>query len=232
MYESAGKSNKYKPSGICDALSERPANDELAKNTEMLLGLGVGNRRILEQIHRAAVNRELISNHEWTYIDSLLETHAVSIRKAPTATPQRVQETPPKTGGQAKRSSRTIAIAGGAAVAAVVVAAALLMPSGSPNETVSDPVPVLMVGVDSAGYDAGDFILVEGLSDVADGAVDIHIMGPSGQVWYERVLPNEDGSFSTIALAGLEEWSAGAYTVRAVHGNSTHESTFSFGDGR
>lgn len=216
-------------------MSEKPVDSDLAEAAEMLLGLDVGDRHILEQIHRAATNGEMISNHERAYVDSLLEKHASApAGKAQTAAPRSVPETP--TGAEtpdptpSRSSSKTLAMAGGAAVAAVAVAVVLLVSLGSPGEV--EPVPVLTVGVDSAGYAAGDFVLIEGLSEGAgDGAVDVSITGPSGQVWHENVLPNTDGSFSTIALAGSEGWSAGSYTVRAVHGDLVHESAFSFDSG-
>ena len=215
-------------------MSEKPADDGLAKAAEMLLGLDVGDRRILEQIHRAAVNGELISNHERAYVESLMEKHAAPDGKATAAAPRKSpekpagEETPDAT--VPRSSSKTLAIAGGAAAAAVAVAAVLLVSLGSAGE-VEEPVAVLTVDVDSAGYHAGDFIIVEGLSEGAGGgAVDVSIVGPSGQVWYERVLPNADGSFSTITLAGSGGWSDGSYMVRAVHGDMADESAFSFGD--
>lgn len=215
-------------------MSEKPVDSDLAEAAEMLLGLDVGDRRILEQIHRAAINGELISNHERAYVDSLLEKHVSSAPagKAPAIAPRKAPKTPSRAetpdATPSRSSSKTLAMAGGAAVAAVAVVAVLLVSFGSPGEV--EPVPVLTVGVDSAGYAAGDFVLIEGLSE-GDGVVDVSIMGPSGQVWHENVLPNTDGSFSTIALAGSEGWSAGSYTVRAVHGDMVHESAFSFDSG-
>ena len=213
-------------------MSEKPVDGDLAEAAETLLDLDVGDRRILEQIHRAATNGEMISNHERAYVDSLLEKHAPApAGKATAAAPQSVPETSAgaETPGPtpSRSSSKTLAIAAVAGVAAVAVAAALLVSLGSPD---AEPVPVLTVGVDSAGYATGDFVLIEGLSD-GDGAVDVSITGPSGQVWHENVLPDTDGSFSTIALAGSEGWSAGSYTVRAVHGDLVHESAFSFDSG-
>ncbi|MCE2507717.1 MAG: hypothetical protein J4G04_00190 [Nitrosopumilaceae archaeon] len=211
-------------------MSERPADENLAKDTQTLLGLGVGDKRILEQIHRAAVNGELISNHERAYVDSLLEKHAGSVpaEDAPAPRKVRVRPSPAPAAAPAKSSSKTIVIAAGAAVAAVAVAAALLTLPGDPGGTAVDVKPVLTVEVDSEEYGAGDFILVEGLSD--GGAVDVHIVGPAGQVWRESVLPDADGSFHTIALAGSGGWNAGTYTVRAVHGDQTYESAFDFRD--
>ena len=190
-------------------MSEKPVDSEIAEAAEMLLGLDVGDKRILEQIHRAAINGELISNHERAYVDSLLEKHtSTPAGKTPAPTQRRAPE--PSTGvptpdaTQPRSSTKTLAVAGGAAAAAVAIAAVLLVSLGSPGE-VMEPVPVLTVGVDSAGYAAGDFVLIEGLSESAgDDVVNVSITGPSGQVWHENVLPNADGSFSTIALAGSE----------------------------
>ena len=220
-----------KPPCAYKTLSESPADESLAKDAQTLLGLGVGDKRILEQIHRAAVNGELISNHERAYVDSLLEKHAGPGPAGDAPAPRKVRERPPPAPTAAPaRSSKTIVIAAGAAVAAIAVAAALLtLPGGTAVDM--EPEPVLTVGVDLEEYGAGDFILVEGLSDGSDGgAVDVHIMGPSGQVWRESVLPDADGSFHTIALAGSGGWSAGTYTVRAVHGDQTYESAFDFRD--
>lgn len=220
-----------KPPRSYKTLSESPADESLAKDAQTLLGLGVGDKRILEQIHRAAVNGELISNHERAYVDSLLEKHAAGpAEDAPAPGKARERPPPAPTAAPARSSSKTIAIAAGAAVAAIAVAVALLSLPGGPGGAAvdTDPEPVLTVGVDLDEYGAGDFILVEGLS--GGGAVDVHIVGPSGQVWRESILPDADGSFHTIALAGSGGWSAGTYTVRAVHGDQTYESAFDFRD--
>lgn len=219
-----------KPACAYKTLSESPADESLAKDTQTLLGLGVGDKRILEQIHRAAVNGELISNHERAYVDSLLEKHAGAGRAGDAPAPRKVRERPAPAAAPARSSSKTIAISAGAAVAAIAVAVALLTFPGSPGgTTVVEPEPVLTVGVDLEEYGAGDFILVEGLSDGSGGgAIDVHIAGPSGQVWRESILPDADGSFHTIALAGSGGWSAGTYTVTAIHGDRTYESAFEF----
>ena len=215
-------------------MSERPADESITKDAQMLLGLGVGDKRILEQILRAAMNGELISNHERAYVDSLLEKHAGSA-PAKDAPAPKTRERPAAVldtaKAPAKSSSKTVAIAAGAAVAAIAVAAVLLMSPGAPGGTAvgGEPEPVLTVGVDSEEYGAGDFILVDGTFEGAGGgAVDVHIVGPSGQVWRESVLPDADGAFHTIALAGSGGWSAGTYTVRASHGDQTYESVFDF----
>ena len=224
-----------KPPRSYKTLSESPADESLAKDAQTLLGLGVGDKRILEQIHRAAVNGELISNHERAYVDSLLEKHAGPGPAGDAPAPRKARERPPPapTAAPARSSSKTIAIAAGAAVAAIAVAVALLALPGGPGGAAVDtePEPVLTVGVDLDEYGAGDFILVEGLSDGSGGgAVDVHIVGPSGQVWRESILPDADGSFHTIALAGSGGWSSGTYTVRAVHGDQAYESAFDFRD--
>lgn len=220
-----------KPVCAYKTLSESPADESLAKDTQTLLGLGVGDKRILEQIHRAAVNGELISNHERAYVDSLLEKHASPGRAEDAPAPRKVRErpSPAPAAAPARSSSKTIAVAAGAAVAAIAVAVALLALPGNTGGTVVEPEPVLTVGVDLEEYGAGDFILVEGLSDGSGGgAIDVHIAGPSGQVWRESILPDADGSFHTIALAGSGGWSAGTYTVTAIHGDQTYESAFEF----
>lgn len=223
-----------KPTCAYKTLSESPADESLAKDAQTLLGLGVGDKRILEQIHRAAVNGELISNHERAYVDSLLEKHAGPGRAGDAPAPRKVRErpSPAPAAAPARSSSKTIAVAAGAAVAAIAVAAALLTIPGGPGGTaVVEPEHVLTVGVDLEEYGAGDFILVEGLSDGSGGgAIDVHIAGPSGQVWRESILPDANGSFHTIALAGSGGWNAGTYTVTAIHGDQTYESAFEFRD--
>ena len=117
-----------KPACAYKTLSESPADESLAKDAQTLLGLGVGDKRILEQIHRAAVNGELISNHERAYVDSLLEKHAGPGRAGDAPAPRTVRErpSPAPAAAPARSSSKTIAVAAGAAVAAIAVAAALL----------------------------------------------------------------------------------------------------------
>lgn len=216
---------------IHNTLNEKPADDRLVKDVEMLLGLKVGNKHVLEQVLRAATNGELVSNHERTYVDSLIEKHKGIVDTTPTqpARRQAPKEEPAET--SSKSSSKTIAVGAGAAVAVVAIVVALLALPAPMNGTPADTAEsVLTIGVDSEEYSVGDFILVEGLSTGASVSVDIQIVGPSGQVWHESIVPNADGYFSTIALAGSGGWSPGSYTIRATNGDQVYESAFDYMD--
>ena len=217
-------------------MNRKPADESLAKDVRTLLGMNVGDKRVLEQILRAARNGELVSNHERAYVDSLLAEHTDSVpKKDPPPRAGGRTASPPRTGS----SPKTIAAVGGGVAAAIAVALLVLTmtpeaPDAEPAVDVPlpadvEPGPALTVAADSGEYGAGDFILVEGLSQASSGgAVELTITGPAGPVWSESVPLRDDGSFFTMALAGYGGWDAGTYALSAAHGEEMSELEFDF----
>lgn len=208
-------------------MSSKPADESLVKNVRALLNMDVGDRHVLEQVLRAARNGELVSNHERDYVESLLAKHADSAPKTLPRTQEKATS-PSETGS----SSRTIVVAGGGVAAVAVVIAVVFLMSSAPNTPdVMDPVvkPALTVAADSDKYGVGDFIFVEGLSNISAGdMVEVTISGPAGQVWNESIRLKDDGSFFTMTLAGHGGWATGTYALSAAHGEEISMSTFDF----
>lgn len=189
--------------------------DDIGANARMLLGLGLGDKRILEQVYRASINGEIISNHERQYVASLMEKHAVTVPKMDTPIIQRSAVKQVDTASQPKKSRTTLmaAVLGVAAVA--VIASIVLM---MPGTLVSSPSGY--VEIDQSTYQTGDFMLVTGMSDYNIGeAARVNILDSnSNNIWSEDVTLRSDGSYSTIILVGQDGWIAGEHTIQVAHG--------------
>ena len=204
--------------------------DDLEENARMLLGLGLGDKRILEQILRASTHGEVISNHERHYIKTLMEKHAGSVPPKPAPKPKSTATKPKDTKPQTKKSQTPLIVAASAGVGAVVVIAAVLfmmMPT-SPVEPV--PTEAGYMNISQDAYNHGDFMLVTGMSDYAAGeTIRINILDKNNNdIWSERVTLKPDGSYSTIILVGQDGWVAGEHTVQAIHGDIEYTLDFTF----
>lgn len=199
--------------------------DDIGANVRMLLGLGLGDKRILEQVYRASVNGEIISNHERQYVASLMEKHAVTVPKtdAPTTQSSAVKQVDAAPQPKKSRTLLMVAVLGVAAVA--VIASAVLMMPGSPVS-----LPSGYVEIDQDTYQTGDFMLVTGMSDYdMGGAARVNILdGNSNNVWSEDVTLRPDGSYSTIILVGQDGWIAGEHTIQVEHGVAEYVADFTY----
>ena len=214
--------------------------DKLEEDVRALLDSGVGDKRVLEQILRAVVNGELLSNQERNYVRSLTEEHLnkePAVEAVPDAAAYVVEsKSKPKPESAGPRNNRTLIIAvAAAAVALAVTAAASTMFMGDSEPAVivvDDPVPDSAVTQDSEAYRTGDFIVIEGFSDYPPGdMVRLHILDSAGrQIWSEEVTVKADGSYSTLVLAGGDGWTPGIHTIEAVHGDDEYRSEYSFTD--
>lgn len=203
-----------------------------------LLDSGVGDKRILEQILRAVLNGELLSNQERNYVRSLTEEHLnkePAVETVPDAATYVVESKPkPKPESAGPRNNRTliIAVAAAAVALAITAAASTMFVGDSGPAVVVEPIPDSFVTQDSDAYETGDFIVIEGSSDYPPGdTVRLHILDSAGrQIWSEEVTVKTDGSYSTLVLAGGEGWTSGMHTIEAVHGADEYRSEYSFTD--
>lgn len=199
--------------------------DDIGANVRMLLGLGLGDKRILEQVYRASVNGEIISNHERQYVASLMEKHAVSAPKRDTPIIQSSAVKQVDTVPQPKKSRTPLmaAVVGVAAVA--VIASVVLMMPAAPVSLSSG-----YVEIDQSTYQTGDFMLVTGMSDYdIGGAARVNILdSDSNNVWSEDVTLRSDGSYSTIVLVGQDGWTAGEHTIQVAHGAAEYTMDFTY----
>ncbi len=200
-------------------------DDKLEEQTRMLLKQGLGDTRVLEQIHRAVLHGEIVSNNERNYVQSLVDKHEAEITPAP---PETTPPSPAKEETAPKQSSTNnntklilIAVAGVAAV--VAVAALALIPA--------PPSPNYGIWAASDTYSSGDFIEIEGTTNPALGdTLTIRILDDyENVVWSDtQVIVDGEGSYHTLALAGGSEWIPGTYMIESVHGDSVFKYEFQF----
>ncbi len=229
--------------------------DFILDDINELLLKDIGDRKILEQIKRAAQSGEVISIHERHYVKKLVEQY---IRKKPMVTeetkPTPTIETPPiqpqtitkpQWSIQEKRkpifetkikNERTTKIAfalGGIALAIILIVGITQMESTSlpsvelPKSSLSN----FEIKTDLDSYTSGDIISISGKSDISLGNnVELSIRNEGGKtIWQENVKIKETGSFSTLTIAGGSGWeNSGGFTVFAQHGNKQFETNFNF----
>lgn len=197
----------------------------LADTVKALLLKGAGDRRLLEQILRAAARHEAISRNEREYVEQLRREHLdpVPARPKSAQAPPAQQLAPPEELPRKRRSRKKYLIL--AAVAVAVLAAGASVALG--GITILQP---LSVTLDSSAYARGDIIAISGDSTAGTGPVNVYISDASGRVlWSEEATLEPDGSFSTLALSGGAGWGGpGTYSVVAAHGGLVQSTEFEF----
>ncbi len=148
-----------------------------------------------------------------------------------------IHSTTRKTGGS---KGKIVAILAGVIIVAIVAAAAaalLTSDNGSGpvgittgnGVTVDPPAPgEFSVRTDLESYAGGDLISLSGWSG-EDRPVGLSIENPSNSVvWRESVRVGEDGTYSTLTIAGISGgWAeSGTFVVRADNGVDEAESEF------
>lgn len=199
----------------------------LADTLDALLLKGVGDRRLLEQIRRAAGRREAISLNEREYVEQLRREHLdpspVRTRAAPAAPaePRRAELAAEAPRARRRRPGKKLAVV--AAVAAAALAAGAYAALG--GAVLSAP---LSVGLDGSSYARGDIIAIAGDSDGEGPTVNVYVSDSSGRViWSEEAQLMPDGSFSTLVISGGPGWGGpGEYEVVAAHGELVGSASF------
>lgn len=223
--------------------------EDILDNVKELLYKDIGDKKILEQIKRAAENNEAISNYERNYVEKLIE----ELRKPPEPEieipPEQPTEIPqpqtqiPQTIPQLQTSqvvthkprdkTNTKVIIGGVAIAVAIIAAVLLGTNGidvGPNISVKTTSSGLL-DLDQSSYNKGDIISISGKSKTSLGnTISLSIENASGElIWTEDIKIKSGGEYSTLAIAGGPGWeNSGTYTLKMKHGNEEEQTTFSF----
>jgi len=223
--------------------------DDILDNVKKLLDAEVGDIKILEQIKRAAENNEVISNNERNYVAKLSEQHLKSLEPEPELEPEietpveSIQEeisiekeqmekieqvTPTQTIVELKptyfRNKKFMMIGGGAALAIIILVAVGL--GGIENFGTG-----LNLEIDKSSYDSSDIISVSGnLKTISGNSIRLSIENSDGeQIWFEDLKIKDNGTFSTLLIAGGTGWEdSGTYSIKAEHGSELSEITFSF----
>lgn len=226
--------------------------DPLLDDVKALLDKDFGDDRILKQICRACENNEVISNYERNYVRKLAEKYLgkkpeiissnIPVEEKPivpdvilSETPknQLVQHKPLNKSSNSKNSKIMLGAGGVALVIIVVIAVSFTGIPDTPTTKVEIPGSVttdtLSVKTDLTSYASKDLISISGTSNIS-GNIDLSIKNQDGKlIWSEQVSTNNNGVYSTLAIAGGPDWSnSGTYTINADNSVDTKSNTFLF----
>jgi len=222
--------------------------DTILDDVNALLLKEKGDRRILEQIKRAAEHSEVISIYERNYV-AKLKGEYLEKRPGPRARPAPRTLTQASGAGmpaakpayallhepqRRKKPGRKKIIAGAggaAALVAILAIGASVSGIGLGGSGAGTPVSGDLVSLDDGSYALGDIISISGRSDPSlGGLVVLSVENPdSDLVWTENVSLKPDGAFSTLAIAGGAGWDdPGTYTLVLEHGDETESLEFTF----
>ena len=222
--------------------------DDILDNVKELLKKEIGDKKVLEQIKRAAENNEAISNYERNYVAKLIE----DLRKPPEPeieiTPEKPAEiSPPQeqvaTVAPQMQTSTIVTqkprdktnikvIIGGAALAVGIIVAVVLGTTGTdvtPGGSIISSSGLL--DLDQSSYNKGDIISISGESKTSLGnTISLSIENTNGElIWAEDIKIKDSGEYSTLAIAGGPGWeNSGTYTLKMEHGSEDEQITFTF----
>ena len=226
--------------------------DPILDDVQALLAKEFGDKRILEQIQRAAQNDEVISNFERNYVRKLAEKHLGKkppVEKKPLEEPKQISpevEVPQPSLVEKPQTVQTwaepakitklnskntkIMLGVGLASLAIIIIAAASLGGEEPNQTPSTSESFL-VQTDLSSYNKGDIISISGNSNPSLGnQVNLVIKNPDDElVWSEQINVKSDGQFATLTFAGGFGWEeSGTFTIIAEGDSETVTNTFSF----
>ena len=231
--------------------------DPILDDVQALLDKEFGDKRILEQILRAAQNDEVISNFERNYVRKLAEKHLGKTppieKKIPEEPKQIIPDVvtpsptepstlqiltkPPKITTSYSKNTKIILGISLAALIIIIIAAASLsgVSDNSPgkiepnqNQNISKS---FSIQTDLLSYEEGDIISISGNSNISLGnQVYLTIENPNDDlVWSEQVNVKSDGQFTTLTFAGGSGWEkSGTFTIKAESDSEQITNTFSF----
>jgi hypothetical protein len=222
--------------------------DPILDDVLALIDKEFGDKRILEQILRAAQNNEVISNFERNYVRKLAEKHLgkkppvekkipdVVIPPTPTIEISQTLQTLSKTPKITKSNSKNTKVILGVGVAAlvVIIAAASIGGIGDLSPNIIDPnqgTSESSIQTDFSSYQKGDIISISGNSNLPLGdQVNLSIENSNNDlVWSEQVTVKSDGQFTTLTFAGGSGWEkSGTFTIKAESDSEQITNTFSF----
>ncbi len=222
--------------------------EDILDNVKELLNKEIGDKKVLEQIKRAAENNEAISNYERNYVRKLID----DLRKPPEPEIEITIEKPTEISPPQDQVSSVMSqlqtstivthkprdktnikvIIGGAAIAVAIIAAVLLGTNGidiGPGGSITPSSGLL--DLDQSSYNKGDIISISGKSETSLGnTISLSIENASGElIWAEDIKIKDSGEYATLAIAGGSGWEkSGTYTLKMEHGSEDEQITFSF----
>ncbi len=232
--------------------------DPILDDVQALLDKEFGDKRILEQILRAAQNDEVISNFERNYVRKLGEKHLGKIpvikkkipeeaeqiipdlvTTPPSPQPQTVQKLsePPKITTSSSKNTQIMLGVGLASLIIIIIAAASVSgvwdnsPSKIDPNQISNTPKLFSIQTDLSSYKTGDIISISGKSNLSLGnQINLSIENSKDElVWSEQVNVKSDGQFATLTFAGGFGWEkSGTLTIKAEGDSKQYTNTFSF----
>ena len=222
--------------------------DDILDNIKELLKKEIGDKKVLEQIKRAAENNEVISNYERNYVAKLIE----DLRKPPEPEIEIITEKPAEISPPQEQvatvapqmqtstivtqkprdKTNTKVIIGGAALAVGIIVAVVLGTTGTdvtPGGSIISSSGLL--DLDQSSYNKGDIISISGKSKTSLGnTISLSIENTNGElIWAEDTKIKDSGEYSTLAIAGGPGWeNSGTYTLKMEHGSEDEQITFNF----
>lgn len=134
------------------------------------------------------------------------------------------------------RLNKKILLGTGAIILAIILIAIVGIGNNNaeiPNDsdTNIDTSPEFSLETDEPSYETADIISISGqISSSSGGIVRVSIENESSKlVWAENLNIKNDGSFSTLLIAGGSGWEkSGKYTLNAEHEELTNQISFDF----
>ena len=229
--------------------------DPILDDCQALLDKEFGDKRILEQILRAAKNDEVISNFERNYVRKLAEKHLgkkppvekkieepkPTIPDAEIPAPATLEKPlavqtlspPPK---KTKSSSKNNQIFIGVGITALTIIIAVIAFNGLDTSVSVTPSNQqgssnFSIKTDLSSYENGDIISISGNSNLPLGSqINLSIENPDNElIWSEEVTVKIGGLYSTLTFAGGQGWEkSGTFTIFAESEREQISNTFSF----
>jgi len=233
-------------------------SDPILDDVQILLDKEFGDKRILEQILRAAQNNEVISNFERNYVRKLAEKHLGKkplvekksseepkpiipdvIIPSPITNNQTLQmfSKPPRAKKSNSKNTKIILGVGIAILVIVIISGVSLSEISDVSPTKINPNQIsstsksFSIQTDLLSYQKGDIISLSGRSNLSLGnQVYLSIENSDDElVWSEQVNVKRDGQFTTLTFAGGIGWDkAGTFTIKAESDSEQTINTFSF----
>lgn len=216
--------------------------DTILDDVNALLLKDVGDKHVLAQIKRAAENGEAISIYERNYVTKLKSTYPdeessppVKIVQAAEHTLQRTAFVPtsmhyPAHINKKPKPMKLIIGIFGIVIIAAAAAGISFLDIDFGGSFINLPSSGILLSADQQSYNRGDIISISGESDISLGdELTLLIAGSDGiLIWSETVNLKSDGAFSTLLIAGGDDWVTGSHTLLAQHDDLSHNIDFSF----
>ena len=226
--------------------------DPLINDVKDLLDKEKGDQLILKQIFRACQNNEVISNYERNYVRKLAEKYLGRVPYAEKkqdeeksmipelilsnpSSSQKIETLQTTTQIPKVKSKNTKLLIGVGGVIITVIIIVGLSITGTLNvgydNTLKNPIEStnLSIQTDLLAYHKGDIISINGRSNNSE-KINLSIENQQGQlVWSEQITVKNDGTFSTLVIAGGSGWEkSGTFIITAESDSETESKTFSF----